>query len=123
MLSQFTIGGPFMWLLLLFSLAIIYLIIKKGIDIFIKKDLTEEQQNEGVNGILFWGILCVICGFLSHYTGIYLGVNEIRKAADVSPQIILEGFASTLIAIIAGMWIFIISAIIWYVYKAKIRKI
>lgn len=123
MLSIFVIGGPFMWLLLLFSLAILYLTIKKGIDIFIKKEQTPGKQNEGVNGILFWGILSVICGFLSHYSGIYLAVNEIRKAADISPQLILEGFASSLIAIIAGMWIFIISAIIWYVYKAKIHKL
>ncbi|HPG42013.1 MAG TPA: hypothetical protein PLP19_21885 [bacterium] len=123
MLSLFIIGGPFMWLLLLFSLAIIYLIIKKGLDIFVKKDLSEEKQNEGVNGILFWGILSVVCGFLSHYSGIYLAVNAIRQAADISPQLILEGYASSLVAIIAGLWIFIISAIIWYIYKAKIHKI
>ena len=71
MLSFFIEGGIFMWPILIMALASLYLSVKKSIEIFISNNYIN-----GINSILFWGILSAIFGFFAHFIGIYAAMQE-----------------------------------------------
>ena len=55
MLSFFFAGGIYMWPMLILALVIIYLSIRRIIDLFVKKDQNPDNVKSGINAILFWG--------------------------------------------------------------------
>ena len=123
MLSLFIQGGFYMWPLSLFALIILFLSIKKIIDLFIKSDLNAVQLESGINSILFWGGMSLLVGFLGHYHGLYLAMQAISRAADIAPGIVAMGYAVSLISVLYGLIILIISAVIWYVLRWRCRQL
>jgi biopolymer transport protein ExbB/TolQ len=90
---------------------------------YIKKDATNIPQEKGINSILFWGGMCALLGFFSHYIGIYMAMQEIRKASDISPAVLAGGYQVSLIPILSGLFILTLASIIWYVLRSKLNKI
>lgn len=123
MLDTFMEGGQFMWILLLLALVNIVLAVRKGIVLFSNTDYDVERVGEGINAILFWGIIAAVIGFYAHFTGIYFAMQEIMAANDISPALVAEGYSISLITILFGLLIFIFSAIIWFFLKWRARKI
>lgn len=116
-------GGPFMILILIISFGMLILIIKKVIDLYIKKKEISINDDYAINSILFWGCICALLGILGQLTGIYLAVTIIAKVQDISPQIILMGFGQSFTTSIIGLWILLISSTIWFVLKGKYKKL
>lgn len=117
MLSFFLNGGPFMWPILIMALASFYLIIKMSIEIFIKNTYVN-----GLNSILFWGILSAIFGFFAHFIGIYAAMQAIISANDISPAILARGYQVSLNTILFGLFVLIVNSVIWFVLKCKLDK-
>jgi biopolymer transport protein ExbB/TolQ len=116
-------GGDLMYILVLFAIIIIGLTVKKAIDLFSKKDLPQTQLESGINAIIFWGSLSLLIGFFSHFTGLYLAMQAIAKASDISPAVVASGYGISLISILAGMLIFIISIIVWFFFRWRVKKL
>ena len=112
-----------MWPLVLFSIIIIALSIKKAIELFSKKETNRIQQESGINAILFWGALSAVFGFLGHYLGVYRAMNAIAHAGDISPGIVAMGYGISLITILSGLLIFIVSALLWFFFRWRLNKI
>ena len=85
MFTLFAKGGFYMWPLLLFAIIILALSIKKIIDLFFNPNISQGKLESGINSILFWGGLSVLIGFLGHYHGLYLAMQAISRANDISP--------------------------------------
>lgn len=117
------IGGPFMWPLVIFAIIIIALSIKKVIDLFVKKELNRIKLESGINAILFWGALSAVFGFLGHYLGVYHAMNAIVRASDISPGIVALGYGISLITILSGLSIFIVSALLWFFFRWRLNQI
>lgn len=122
MFSFFIKGGFFMWPIVIMALCIVYLSLKNFILIYIKKEPAEDYLLRSINSILFWGIMCALVGFLAHYWGLYIALNNIKQAGDVSPEILAGGYQVSLITILSGMVILIFSSIIWFVFKCKFNN-
>lgn len=122
MLHLFFKGGIFMWPLLIILLSIIFISLKKAIDLFLRKNLEAKHIESGLNAILFWGVLSIIIGFIAHFCGLYLAMVEIANANDISPAIVAHGFAVSLITIIFGMLIFLFSAIFWLILRWRYKQ-
>jgi len=118
----FISGGSMMWILLLFFLIIIGLTIKKSIDLFYRKDLSQISLKSGLNAIAFWGGISMILGFLWHFWGILLAMRAIAAANDVSPSIVAGGLAVSLVPIIFGILIFLFSGIAWLILKWQYNR-
>lgn len=116
-------GGDFMWLLLIFAIIICVLSIKKGWDLFGNKNLPEAHLEKGLNAIIFWGSLSITLGFFGHFLALYLVMKEIARASAISTAIVAEGYGVSLITILFGMFIFMISLILWFVFRWKVKKI
>ena len=122
MITFFQDGGIFMWPLLIIALIIIYLTIRKTIDLFFTENQNRSKMKNGINAILFWGGFSIVLGVFSHFVGIYLAMQAIKAAGDISPGIVANGYSMSLISILSGLFIFMISAIIWLVLQWKYKK-
>ena len=123
MIQFFMDGGAFMWLLLIIAIVIVILSITNGIQLYSQKEKNKKQLENGVNSILFWGGFSLVLGFFAHFMGIYQAMLGIRAASDISPAIVAGGYAVSIITILSGLFILMISSIIWFVYKNKLTKI
>ena len=123
MWSFFMQGGFYMWFLLVFAGIILGLSIRKAIQLFGKKSADPHQLESGLNAILFWGGISLLVGFFAHFHGIYNAMLAISRAADISPAIVAAGYGISLITILSGMFIFILSLIIWFILRWRFNRI
>jgi hypothetical protein len=123
MLQFFFSGGYMMWLLLIVAIVVVVLAMKKAIQLFGKESLNSAQLENGINAILFWGLISLVLGFFAHFQGIYMAMAEIKRANDISPAIVAGGYAASLTTILFGMGIFLVSAIIWFILRWKYKKL
>lgn len=118
MLALFQAGGTFMWLLLIILIIIIVLAITRGIKLFSSKAKRRSTLEHGINAILFWGAYSVVVGFFAHFLGVMYAMEAIKNADDISPSIVAGGYSVSLLTILFGLFIFMIAAIIWFIYKS-----
>jgi hypothetical protein len=123
MIEFFMNGGIFGWVLLLLILVIGWLSIRKGIQLFFKKNIDPLRLEPGINAIIFWGSISAILGIFAHFLGVYNAMLAISAANDISPAIVAMGYAFSLITILIGLFIFMVSAVIWFVYRSRYKSI
>lgn len=123
MFHFFMRGGYMMWFLLLIGITIIVLSIMKAIKIFRKDSSNTSGMKNEINTIIFWGVIGLILGFFSHFQGIYLAMQAIMKANDISPAIVAGGYNAALVPILFGMFLFLISAILWLTLRWRCNKL
>lgn len=116
-------GGPLMWPLILIGIAVLAIAVKKTNDLYFKKGLSNAQLEKGINAIIFWGAFSIILGLFAHFMGVYNAMQAISKAPAVSPQIVAGGYAVSIITILTGLIIFMISAILWVVFRARYKEL
>ena len=123
MTSLFSQGGTFMWPMTILVLVIVILAVKKSVELFLKTGTDRIQLESGINAIIFWAGVNLVLGFLAHFSGVFLAMQEIMRARDISPAIVAMGYSQSLITILYGMTIFVFSAIIWFVLRWKFKKV
>jgi biopolymer transport protein ExbB/TolQ len=123
MLDFFIQGGQFMWILLVLFVVIIYLSVKKAIELFMKKGLDKARLESGINAIIFWGGISTVLGFFGHFLGVYMAMQAIKMANDISPAIVAGGYAVSLHTILFGLFILMISAVFWFVLRWRYKKL
>jgi len=55
--------------------------------------------------------------------GVYLAMQEIMKANDISPGILAGGYQMSLIPILSGLGVLILSSFAWMILKTVIKYI
>ncbi len=117
MLEAYRIGGPYMHIITLFGILALVIAIWKVAGL-IKKSVVELEMarfNQNVR------IIALAVGFMSQIVGIVKALEEIRAAADVSPQIVMKGAIMSFYAPIWGFIVFIFSMLIYYILKEIIK--
>lgn len=122
MLDFFMRGGQFMWLLLILAIVILYISIRKSIELFGKEPI-QIQDERAFDAILFWGIMSAVLGILSQVVGIYSALGALIEATVLSPQIVLSGFRLSFNTTIFGLVIFMFSALIWFGLRSWFRRL
>jgi biopolymer transport protein ExbB/TolQ len=123
MIQFFMNGGLFMWPLLIFAIVIVVLTVKKAIDFFGRQNVNPVKMESGINAILFWGFMSLVVGFYAHFQGLYMAMQAIIKADDISPVIVTAGYAQSLITILFGLCSFIISSVVWFIFRWQYKKL
>ena len=116
-------GGPLMWPLIIIGIAVLVIAAQKVYDLYFKEGLSKVQLEKGINAIIFWGAFSIILGFFAHFMGVYQAMQAISQAPAVSPQIVAGGYAVSIITILTGLIIFMISAVLWMVFRARYKKL
>ena len=71
-----------------------------------------------INAILFWGAIGALVGLLGQANGIYLALRTISRAPEISPPIVVEGFAISFLTTIMGFLLLLGSALAWMGLKS-----
>jgi biopolymer transport protein ExbB/TolQ len=121
MLQFIKMGGPYMTANVIVTLVIIIQIIRKFIDLFIKKELGDYQLELGINSIIVLGGLSAILGILGQFNGIYTALNIIIHAPEINPHIIAEGFTISFTTTLYGLNVLVISLIIWFIFRSRYK--
>ena len=76
----------------------------------------------GINGIIFWGGVCALLGFLGQYLGIYSALNVVTQAPKINPNLLAQGFTISFSTTIMGMVALLLSALAWFVLYTWYRR-
>jgi biopolymer transport protein ExbB/TolQ len=123
MFDFFLMGGFMMWILLFMMIIILILTIQKLFQLFGKQKYSPADLERGIHGILFWGGLSAVIGFFAHFWGMYEAMMSISQANDISPAIVAEGYGVSLIAVLTGLFIFILSAVLWFFFRWRFKQL
>ncbi len=107
MLQTLINGGPFMMVL-----AVIFLII-----LFLStKNINAPYKT---NSIVILGIFSALFGILGTYIGVKNALDVVAAINNISPEILINGFKTSLITSYAGAIIMFFSALAWYYFVKK----
>lgn len=115
--------GPFKYIMIAIAIIIAGLIILKVYDLLIAKNPNQNQMERWLGSIKFWGRFALIMGVLIQLTGMYIALNEIIHASDISPQIVMTGFWGSFNSTLFGLWLLIIALIAWYILNIRYKKL
>jgi biopolymer transport protein ExbB/TolQ len=115
--------GKFGILLIILSVVIVALAVKKSIDLFMRRDLDLHQLEKGLHGILFWGVIASVLGVLGQISGIYNALHAIIRATEIDPRIVFMGFAESFTTTLYGLTTLLISAVIWFTLYTRYKKL
>ena len=107
MLETLLNGGPFMTVL-----AVIFFII-----LFISiKNINEPYKT---NSIVLLGIFSAFFGILGTHIGVKNALNVVTAINNISPEILINGFKTSLVTSYTGAIIMFYSALVWYYFVKK----
>ena len=110
-------GGPFMYLLGIIAVVVVWLALKNMYIQF--RQNGESGTHSGVNAILFWGCIALLLGVFGHFMGVYQAMQSIMAANDISPAIVAQGYIMSLSTIIFGMGILLFSSVSWFYLRSR----
>ena len=107
MLETLLNGGPFMLVLAVIFIIILFLSIK---------NINEPYKT---NSIVLLGIFSALFGVLGTYIGVKNALNVVTVTNNISPEILINGFKTSLITGYAGTIIMFFSSLVWYYLVKK----
>ncbi|HKI77097.1 MAG TPA: hypothetical protein VKA26_00995 [Ignavibacteriaceae bacterium] len=107
-------SGILGWPMALIALGNIFLTVKYSIKLF----GSEKQTKVDLNKIIILGVLALSLGIFSHVLGLYQGL---QVYSYLSADQVAGGYAASLVALMLGMGIFVISAILWFLLRSKLN--
>jgi hypothetical protein len=118
MLEAYKIGGPYMHVISLLGILMLAIAIWKIIGLTKKSSVDLKW----LDLIKMAGSLALAIGLLSQIIGIVQGLEAIREAGDISPQLVMAGATISFYAPIWGFMVFIFSMMFYYVLKEVIKN-
>ena len=104
MLENLLNGGPFIMVLLIFVVSIVFISVKN----------IKEPYN--TNAIVLLGIFSAFFGVLATYIGINAALSAVSDISEISPQILINGLKTSLITSYTGGVIMLFSTLLWYFF-------
>ena len=100
-------GGPFMMVLFILLVGIVFISIKN------------INQPFKTNGIVLLGILSALVGIISTYMGVNAAFSAVPDISNIAPQILLNGMKTALITTFTGGFIMVLSTALWYYFVKR----
>ena len=107
MLETLLNGGPFMLVLAVIFIIILFLSIK---------NINEPYKT---NSIVLLGIFSALFGVLGTHIGVKNALNVVTVTNNISPEILINGFKTSLNTAYAGAIIMFFSSLVWYYLVKK----
>ncbi len=122
-LNQFFMWfGPYKFPMLLLALIVVVLIIVKAVDLLFMRNLSESRKKRWLNSILFWGAIGLVFGMFAQTASLWVALQEIMHAKDLSPPIIIMGFLGSFAPTLFGLLILLVAAIAWWLLRVVYRR-
>jgi biopolymer transport protein ExbB/TolQ len=109
--------------MIVISIVIIILAVTKAIQVFGRRTSERAKLERGLDAILFWGVFCAILGLLGQTLGMYKGFSAVAHYGAVDPTKVFLGLAECLSSTVLGLTILMLSALIWFILRAAVRRL
>ena len=120
--SQFFMWlGPYKWPMIILSALVLFLIIKKAVELILP-GISEKQRSSGINAILFWGAISMALGVFVQTVSLWAALQEIMRADDISPVIVMIGFYGSFCSTMLGTLTLIVAALAWWLFRYVVSK-
>ena len=114
-------GISFMLPIYIMWIVVIFFTIKFLLNYYSEnRDLKKLAKQNSL--IIFIGSFAFLFGLLGQIIGLYNALLAIQAASDISPGIMAGGLRVSLIAPLYGFVLFLISSIVWFIYRNLIRE-
>jgi hypothetical protein len=122
-LTEQFINGGFMFMIpmLIMWIVLIFLTIKLALSYRLEGRNVEKLMYQN-SIILFMGSFMFLGSIFYQTLGFYQALSAIEVASDISPSLIMGGLKVSFIAPLHGCFFFLISGIIWFVFRNLLRK-
>ena len=107
MLGYLLNGGPFMILLFVLAISIVFFSIKN----------INEPYN--TNSIVLLGISSALVGIFGTYIGVNSAFSAVPNITNISPTILINGLKTSLVTSYTGGIIMLFSTVLWYFFIRK----
>ncbi|MBC8377002.1 MAG: hypothetical protein H8E26_13230 [FCB group bacterium] len=111
MFNWFHSGGIFMWLILVFFIAAVFIATRVYGNI---KKKSVGKATLDLKTLLVLGVSSMALGVIGQLLGIYAALGAIIVATDISPAIVLEGFRIASVSTVFGTVLFLVTMLIWF---------
>lgn len=112
MRELFESGGVMMWPLLFIGLGILAAAVSTAIGL--GRGSPPDAFGRRIESILFWGAMSVVLGLLGTLIGLIQMARMIEWAGNVPPAIVWSGVGVSLITLLFGTLLFVVSLLCWY---------
>ena len=115
--KHFYEGGPgFMSLVYLMWIVVIIMTVRIIYDLVKKKKTTGKLKKEN-EVILFTGSFAFLLGVLGQVIGLFQALGVMETVKDISPSMLAGGLRVSFIAPLYGLALFVISGLLWFVFR------
>jgi hypothetical protein len=116
-------GGPFLYFQAILLLIILIIAVLRFLKYFGAKGPEPLPFHRSHHAILFLGIFSFVWGTFTQLVGIIIALNEIIKAADISPALVFTGLRNSFISPVIGFGTLLLAALLWGILQARYSAI
>ncbi|HYX09930.1 MAG TPA: MotA/TolQ/ExbB proton channel family protein [Bacteroidales bacterium] len=119
----FFMGGPlFMSILTLLFIGMVAWAIYQALPVLRNEELIFGKIKMRLKHIRSIGLFAMITGILGQLIGLYEAFSAIERAGDISPGLVYSGLKVSMITTLYGIFIYLISLILWFVLDYLLSK-
>lgn len=123
MKDLFVMGGPlFMGILTILLIIMVSWIIYHFTQSYFSKDADRDKALEKLKYGKSIGLFAMITGILGQLIGLYVAFSVLSEAGNMSPAIVYEGIKVSMITTLYGIFIYLLSMILWFVASILLEK-
>lgn len=111
-------GIYFMLPIYLLGIAVIVLTLMHAYRLITGKVSSPAGAKKTREAILFMGSLALLWGIVGHVLGMMEMMDCLVQAGDIAPALIAAGFKVSILAMIYGLILFVVSYIVWFASRA-----
>jgi hypothetical protein len=107
-------AGPLILPIILLTLVIGLLTLWNALFLLFRPEGSTERRRQSINGVLFWGAVAAMLGFLGQWIGIHNLTRYIHEQGFVSPPMVAYGISESRLTPISGMAVLVTAAFLWF---------
>ena len=117
MTELFKQGGPMMWPLVVVLVVAISLAARTARHLARRNGGGTAVVQNGLDGLLFWGLLGLLFGVLGTVIGLFRGLMQMAAHGLRSPQALWTGLAESLVPTIGGFVALAAAGSLWFALR------
>lgn len=114
-------SGPYGPILALLALVVLFITANATWVLLNYGPVHDPRLTERLNGLLFWGVVAAVLGFLGQCNGVNQSPTAILEASEVSPRVVTQGFVISFVSALFGLGILAFALAAWGCLKLLAR--
>lgn len=119
--QHFLEGGPFFMILNYTMWIMVVIFVIRFVRNYKSEDKDLQKLSKFNSTIIFIGGFGLLLSIFFQHAGIYGALSIAEKAQDISPNLLLGGLRVSLIAPLYSFFLFLVSGLIWYIFRNLIK--